>query len=49
MLDWVNQFRTEDWSLEMEDGRTIQLLNAAEGDPFQHALGNDGNQQAISA
>ncbi|WEW55577.1 cytochrome oxidase assembly protein 1 [Emydomyces testavorans] len=40
-------FRTEDWSLEMEDGSVIQLLNATEGDPFQQSIGTPaGNQRA---
>ncbi|KAL1955467.1 hypothetical protein VTO42DRAFT_8493 [Malbranchea cinnamomea] len=28
-------FRTEEWSLEMEDGRIIQLLDGTDSDPFQ--------------
>ncbi|EEH17130.1 hypothetical protein PABG_07217 [Paracoccidioides brasiliensis Pb03] len=35
-------FQTEEWSLTLEDGTVVQLLDAAQGDPFQAALsGND--------
>ncbi|KAI1928149.1 cytochrome oxidase assembly protein 1 [Ophidiomyces ophidiicola] len=37
-------FHTEDWSLEMEDGTVILLLD--EGDPFQGSMIADGKQQA---
>jgi hypothetical protein len=31
------QFRTEQWSLETEDGTVVQLLDEASGDPFNKA------------
>ncbi|EAS33204.2 cytochrome oxidase assembly [Coccidioides immitis RS] len=42
-------FRTEDWSLEMEDGTMVRLLNASDGDPFQHSIGTEADQQATSS
>lgn len=32
------QFNTEIWSLEMEDGTAVPLLNQAEEDPFKGAI-----------
>ncbi|PGG97977.1 hypothetical protein AJ79_09032 [Helicocarpus griseus UAMH5409] len=37
----MGYFRTEVWSLTMEDGTVIQLLDAARGDPFQASMSND--------
>jgi len=43
-------FRTQEWSLEMEDGTSIQLLDRADGDPFNKpAPGNDVYDWAASA
>ena len=30
------QFETQEWSLEMEDGRKLQLLDETRDDPFKH-------------
>ncbi len=32
---WV-QFETQEWSLEMEDGRKIDLLEENRADPFKN-------------
>lgn len=32
------QFNTEIWSLEMEDGTAVPLLNQTEEDPFKGAI-----------
>ncbi|OAX77789.1 hypothetical protein ACJ72_07910 [Emergomyces africanus] len=34
-------FRTENWTLTLEDGTVVQLLDASEGDPFQTAMSGD--------
>ncbi|OJD16451.1 hypothetical protein AJ78_03392 [Emergomyces pasteurianus Ep9510] len=34
-------FRTENWTLTLEDGTTVQLLDASQGDPFQTAMSGD--------
>lgn len=31
------QFKTEEWSLETEDGKVVQLLDESSGDPFNKA------------
>lgn len=32
------KFQTQEWSLETEDGRVIQLLDQETADPFQNTL-----------
>lgn len=36
LIQYNMQFETKEWSLETEDGRTIQLLDEKSGDPFQN-------------
>ncbi|BDD61914.1 hypothetical protein MAP00_006930 [Monascus purpureus] len=35
--DRMSYFRTQEWSLETEDGKVVQLLDESDGDPFQQA------------
>ncbi|TQB67751.1 hypothetical protein MPDQ_004816 [Monascus purpureus] len=34
---YLGLFRTQEWSLETEDGKVVQLLDESDGDPFQQA------------
>ncbi|KAK2812335.1 hypothetical protein FQN50_001334 [Emmonsiellopsis sp. PD_5] len=39
----MSYFRTEEWSLTLEDGTVVQLLDAAQGDPFRAAMSGDSS------
>lgn len=38
MLMLAMQFETKEWSLEMEDGRMLQLLDKGRDDPFVNTV-----------